>query len=188
MRILSLKGSNGKTYQYLINNRVSATNTQPEILMPFMNNQLKQIMNIKLASHKETAARHYQFKIIGEFFVSSQISLVEHKSRLKSVHDLLDEHFVSKGMDRDCSLELYLKENTFVNQFAKQEIFKKMDKSVPGDLLKKFALSCVNNMDEYMFFRTNFINTFGMENFFSYLISNGKVIRAKNLIFIRNDA
>ena len=141
-------------------------------------------MNIKLADYKETAVRHLQLKIIGEYFVNSQISLVEHKTRLKSIHDLLDEHFQSKGMDNDASLELYLKENTFGNNLAKQEIYRKMDKSVPGDLLKKYALKCVNNMDEYMFFRSNFIATYGMENFFSYLISNGKRHKKEILIII----
>lgn len=87
--------------------------------------------------------------------------------------DLLDEYLISQNVDTDLALELYLKENTFGNPIAKQEIYKKMDKIVPNDLLRKYALKSTKNLDEYFLFRNNFICSYGMENFFSYVISNG---------------
>jgi len=117
-----------------------------------------------------------KLKGFGEFFVNWEVSLIEHKPKLKSMSDLLDEYVTSKDLGTDYALELYLKENTFGNPTAKQEIFRKMDKTIPNDLLKKFALRSVKNLDEYFLFRNNFTTSYGMENFFSYLISNGNKI------------
>mmetsp|Transcript_36716 Transcript_36716/g.32928 ORF Transcript_36716/g.32928 Transcript_36716/m.32928 type:complete len:235 (-) Transcript_36716:142-846(-) len=79
---------------------------------------------------------------------------------------------VSIGKEADYALEEYLKDNTFSNTAAKRDLFKKMDKIVSANVLKNYALNHVNNMDDYFYFRGNFIRTFGMENFFSYVISN----------------
>ncbi len=173
IRILSLRSSNGKIYQYIINNRGSTSTTQ-EYLLSFLNNQLKQIMNVKLNDYRETSARNMRLKISGEYFANSQFSIIEHKARYKSINDLMDEYLISKETDYDYALDQYLKENIFGNAQAKQEIFKKMDSMIPNNLLKNYALKCVNNLDEYFWFRKNFITTYGMENLFSYLISNGK--------------
>jgi hypothetical protein len=172
MRILSLRSNNGKIYQYVINNRGSSSNSQ-EYLLSFLNNQLKQIMNVKLNDYRETCARNMSFKISGEYFANSQVSIIEHKARFKSINDLMDEYLVSKDIDYDYALDQYLKENTFGNAQAKQEIFKKMDSTIPNNLIKNYALRSVNNLDEFFWFRRNFTTTFGMENLFSYLISNG---------------
>lgn len=88
--------------------------------------------------------------------------------------DLLDQHMIDIGSEPDYPLEEYLKDNTFSNSAAKRELQKKMDKMITANVLKNFVLKSVNNMDEYFYFRGNFINTFGMENFFSYIITNGK--------------
>ena len=176
LRILSLRATNDKTYQYLITNRPSSSSVQHESLVTFLNAQLKQIMNIRFASNKETALRNMKLKGFGEYFMNWEVSLMEHKPKLKSMSDLLDEYVTSQDLGTDYALELYLKENTFGNPSAKQEIFRKMDKIIPNDLLKKFALKSVKNLDEYFLFRNNFIISYGMENFFSYLISNGKFI------------
>mmetsp|Transcript_36716 Transcript_36716/g.32931 ORF Transcript_36716/g.32931 Transcript_36716/m.32931 type:complete len:109 (-) Transcript_36716:910-1236(-) len=70
-KILSVKGSNGKTYQYQIFNKNSHNSKdQQNYLLPFLNNQLKQIMNIKLASNKECSSRNLLLKGLGEYFVS----------------------------------------------------------------------------------------------------------------------
>ena len=141
--------------------------------MMFLNSQLKQIMNIRFNSHRETSIRNLKLKNLNEYFINWEISLIEHKPKLKSMSDILDEFFVSKNIDPDIALELYLRENTFENTIAKQDIFKKLDKMVANDLIRKFALKSVKNLDEYFLFRNNFICTYGMENFFSYVISNG---------------
>jgi len=65
-----------------------------------------------------------------------------------------------------------LKERIFENTEAKKAIFRQMDKLVPKDLFRKFVLRSVRNLDEYYLFRNNFIASYGMENFFSYIISN----------------
>jgi len=172
IRILSFRGTNGKVYQYTINNKPLSTNTQNESLVTFLNNQLKQVMNIRFASNKETASRHLKLKNLNEFFVNWEVSIAEYKPKLKSMSDLLDDHMISMGYDTDHALELYLKERIFENNEAKKLIFRKMDKLVPKDLFRKFVLKSVRNLDEYYLFRNNFIASYGMENFFSYIISN----------------
>ncbi len=174
VRIISFRGTHGKLYQYLIHNRSSSSNQQQDCLVPFLNHQLKQTMNINFASNKETAIRHLKHKGFGEYFVNWEVSLVEHKPKLKCMSDLLDEFLVAEDLGTDYALELYLRENTFGKEEAKQEIFRKMDKIIPNDLLRKFVLKSVKNFDEYFLFRNNFIKSYGMENFFSYLISNGE--------------
>jgi transformation/transcription domain-associated protein len=172
IRILSFRGTNGKVYQYTINNKPTPTGSQNESLVLFLNSQLKQVMNIRFASNKETAVRNLKLKGLNEFFVNWEVSIAEYKPKLKSMSDLLDDHMVAQGYDTDHALELYLKERIFENIEAKKAIFRQMDKLVPKDLFRKFVLKCVRNLDEYYLFRNNFTASYGMENFFSYIISN----------------
>jgi len=72
--------------------------------------------------------------------------------------------------------------DTFLgNSNSLSTIFKKMDEMVPKNLIKSYVGKCTQNNDEYYLLRKNFILSFGMESFYSYIVANEMSI--ENMFF-----
>ena len=184
-----LMGSNYKQYQYLIQNKGHTNNnpTQVDAFTSILNHQIKNIFNIHLNNDKEGFTKNLKFRYTNEFYLNSQLMLMEFRQDSKSLSDLLDEFMLTKGLDGDFSLECDLLD-FLSNTGSLSSHFNKMDEMVPKNLIKNFVVKNTQTYDEYFLLRKNFITSFGLENFFSYIIANGiysfRILRKLN--FIRN--
>jgi len=100
---------------------------------------------------------------------------VKADQHMENLSDILNDHLTEINKSHDYALEVDLAENYFGNpdwQLRRKETFNKMDELIPATLLQKRVEKLAINLEHYYDIRKKFTYSFGMESFFSYLISN----------------
>lgn len=172
---MSFLGSNEKHYHYFIQKVFSNEQNLSESFSTLLVNELKQLLNIKLTTERESMQRGLEFRSQDDYFLNSQVWLIKADQNLENLSDVLNEFMDEKGVQHEYALELDLKDNFIGNpdwNNCRKKIYQKMNALVPQNLLQKKIEKLATNLDHYYEMRKTFTYSFAMESFFCYVISS----------------